>query len=270
MSALFNHAIRYEWLSQGKNPVTLVRQSAKRVRIPDVLEIEEIQALFAALTPRERAVVMLDAVTGLRRSELIGLKWSDIDFERLEINVTRSVFRQIVGPCKTEASKRPLPLDPGIADELYSWPLRSEFPRPEDWVFASSSMGGKQPWWPDAILQNYIQPAAKRVGITKRIGFHTFRHTYSTLLKANGEDVKTVQELLRHASSQITLDIYTQAVSTAKRQAQSRVVQQLWPNQQESSKSIGPLMDPNSKTGNSQVIDSMVGAAGFEPTTSTV
>ena len=90
-------------------------------------------------------------------------------------------------------------------------------------------MGGKQPWWPDAILQNYIQPAAKRVGITKRVGFHTFRHTYSTLLKANGEDVKTVQELLRHASSQITLDIYTQAVSPAKRQAQSRVVKLLWP-----------------------------------------
>jgi site-specific recombinase XerD len=74
MSALFNHAIRYEWMSQGKNPVTLVRQSAKRVRIPDILEIEEIQALFAALTPRERAVVMLDAITGLRRSELLGLK----------------------------------------------------------------------------------------------------------------------------------------------------------------------------------------------------
>jgi hypothetical protein len=55
MSALFNHAMRYEWMSQGKNPVTLVRQSAKRVRIPDILEIEEIQALFAALTPRECA-----------------------------------------------------------------------------------------------------------------------------------------------------------------------------------------------------------------------
>jgi integrase len=245
MSALFNHAIRYEWLSQGKNPVTLVRQSAKRLRIPDVLEIEEIQALFAALTPRERALVMLVAITGLRRSELLGLKWSDIDFERLEISVTRAVFRQVVGPCKTEASKRPLPLDAWVAQELYSWRQQSEFPRPEDWVFASSSMEGKQPWWPDAILQNYIQPAAKRVGITKQIGFHTFRHTYSTLLKANGEDVKTVQELLRHASSQITLDIYTQAVSPAKRQAQTRIVKMLWPGPQEGSEPIGPLTDPD-------------------------
>jgi integrase len=129
MSALFNHAIRYEWMSQGKNPVTLVRQSAKRLRIPDVLEIDEIQVLFAVLSPRDRAVVMLDAVTGLRRSELLGLKWSDIDFEGLEINVTRSVFRQVVGACKTEASKRPLPLDPWIAAELFTWRRQSEFPR---------------------------------------------------------------------------------------------------------------------------------------------
>ena len=245
MSALFNHAIRYEWLSQGKNPVTLVRQSAKRLRIPNVLEIEEIQALFSVLTPRERALVMLVAITGLRRSELLGLKWSDIDFERLEISVTRAVFRQVVGPCKTEASKRPLPLDPWIGQELHSWRQQSEFPHPEDWVFASSSMAGRQPWWPDAILQNYIQPAARRVGITKQIGFHTFRHTYSTLLKANGEDVKTVQELLRHASSQITIDIYTQAVNPVKRQAQTRVVKMLWPIPPEGSKSIGPLMDPD-------------------------
>ncbi|WP_263417683.1 tyrosine-type recombinase/integrase [Terriglobus albidus] len=49
------------------------------------------------------------------------------------------------------------------------------------------------------------------------IGWHTFRHTFGTLLKANGEDVKTVQELLRHANSRITLEVYTQAVTSNKR-----------------------------------------------------
>jgi integrase len=135
-------------------------------------------------------------------------------------------------------------MDPWIAEELFTWRRQSEFPRPEDWVFASSSMQGKQPWWPDAMLQNYIQPAAKRLGITKRVGFHTFRHTYSTLLKANGEDVKTVQELLPHASSEITMDIYTQAVNPAKRHARSRVVKMLWPSQEKGSKTPGLLMDP--------------------------
>jgi len=53
---------------------------------------------------------------------------------------------------------------------------------------------------------------------------HTFRHTYSTLLHANGEDPKVVQELLRHSSIKVTMDVYTQAVTATKRKAQSRVV----------------------------------------------
>jgi integrase len=73
-------------------------------------------------------------------------------------------------------------------------------------------------------MRRYVWPAAKRAKITKRIGWHNFRHTYSTLLRANGEDVKVVQELLRHANSKTTMDTYTQALSPAKRTAQSRVV----------------------------------------------
>jgi hypothetical protein len=62
------------------------------------------------------------------------------------------------------------------------------------------------------------------------IVWHTFRHSFGTILKANGEDVKTVQELLRHANSRITLDVYTQATTTNKRAAQSRVVKMMVPN----------------------------------------
>ncbi len=90
-------------------------------------------------------------------------------------------------------------------------------------------MKGTQPYWPDNLLKRYIKPAAKKAGINKNIGWHTFRHSFGTLLKANGEDVKTVQELLRHANSKITLDVYTQAVNSHKRAAQSKVVQMIVP-----------------------------------------
>jgi integrase len=96
MSVLFNHAIRYEWLEQGKNPITLVRQSAKRMRVPDVLEVEEISALLAQLDSPFRLMVLFAATTGLRRSELFALRWSDVDFLHLEIRVTRSIFRQVL------------------------------------------------------------------------------------------------------------------------------------------------------------------------------
>ena len=71
MSVLYNHAIRYEWLEQGKNPILLVRQSAKRQRIPDWLEAEELSALLSQLDRCFRVMVFLDAATGLRRSELL-------------------------------------------------------------------------------------------------------------------------------------------------------------------------------------------------------
>ncbi len=71
--------------------------------------------------------------------------------------------------------------------------------------------------------------SALRAGISKRIGWHTFRHSYATLLKANGEDVKTVQESLRHASSKISLDVYTQAVTSVKREAQRKIVAMIRP-----------------------------------------
>jgi integrase len=76
-----------------------------------------------------------------------------------------------------------------------------------------SAYQGRQPYWPENLMKRGIRPAAKRAKIIKHISWHTFRRTFSTLLKANGEDIKTVQELLRHANSRITLDIYTQAVT---------------------------------------------------------
>ncbi|WP_207901327.1 tyrosine-type recombinase/integrase [Acidipila rosea] len=59
---------------------------------------------------------------------------------------------------------------------------------------------------------------------------HTFRHSFGTLLKANGEDVKTVQELLRHANNRITLDVYTHTTNSHKRAAPSKVVRMMVPN----------------------------------------
>jgi integrase len=163
------------------------------------------------LTIRERTLALLDAGTGLRVSELLALRWQDMDFDKLELNVTRSIWHQVVGDCKTEASAKPVPLDTYMAEDLLRWRRQSSYAREEDFVFASETMNGKQPYWPDNLMKRYIRPVARANGIYKNIGWHNFRHTYGTRLKANGEDVKTSQELLRHANSRITLEVYTQA-----------------------------------------------------------
>ena len=234
MSVLFNHAIRWEFTD--RNPIrgltrgSGVRQSSKREKVPDILEVTEMQAIIAELQLRERVLLFLDMTTGLRRGELAGLKWQDIDFESMQIDVNRSVVSQVVGRCKTEASQKPVPMDGCTAQLLQSWFQATPYRNPEDWVFASNSSRagekrGKQPLWLQTIMRYHIQPVVERLGITKRVSWHTFRRTFATLLKANGEDIKVVQELLRHGSTRVTLDIYAQAQMPAKRAAQQKVVE---------------------------------------------
>ena len=129
----------------------------------------------------------------------------------------------------SEASRKPVPLDAHVAADLWLWKEANKYSKSGDWIFASPRTRGKFPYWPDVLLLKIIQPAALRAGITKRVGWHTFRHSYSLLLVANGENVKVVQELMRHASSRFTLDVYSQARKGAKRHAQERVVQMILP-----------------------------------------
>jgi integrase len=165
MSVLFNHAIRYEWVEQGKNPITLVRQSAKRIRIPEVLEPREIQTLLLQLNSCFRLMVILDVTTGLRCSELFALKWGDVDFAGLRLDILRSIYLRHIGNCKTEASRKPVPLEERVAADLWLWKETSPYRQADDWVFASPHNQGKYPFWPDAVLQKVIRPAALRAGI---------------------------------------------------------------------------------------------------------
>lgn len=125
MSSVFNHAIRWEFTD--RNPVTGpvkgsgVRVSAKRERAPDILEVEEMHLLLGALGIREKAMVFLDMPSGLRRGELAGLKWEDFDFKNLHVSVTRSLVDQHVGPVKTEASRKLMPIDEFVANDLLAW-----------------------------------------------------------------------------------------------------------------------------------------------------
>lgn len=227
MSALFNHAMQYEWMD--RNPIRLVRQSAKRERTPDVLTAEEIKTLLSKLDGPYYVMAFLAAVTGLRVSELLALKWEDVDFTAGEIRLTRAIVCQHVGPLKTAASQKPVPMDAGLSALLLDWRGRCPYNQESDYVFASAEKHGKQPLWPSSAMSKHIRPAAKLAGITKHVRWHVFRHSFATLLKGNGEDVKTVQESLRHADSKVTLDVYTQGLMPVKRAAQRKVIEAIGP-----------------------------------------
>src|SRR5713226_7437929 len=185
----------------------------KRRAAPSVLTPTEIRALLGGLNLRERTLVLLAASTGLRQSELFGVKWCDIDFAQHTMNVVRSIVYGVVGPCKTESSQKPVPVHPTVLEALGKWRQLCRYNKSDDWVFASRRYRGRKPIWGQAILRKYIRPAAQRVGIQKRFGWHTFRHTYSTLLRSVGTEFKVMQELLRHSTLRSTLDVYTQAIT---------------------------------------------------------
>jgi integrase len=221
MSAIFTHAMRHEWLD--RNPIALVRQSAKRERLPDVLTVAEIRALLRELRDPCRTAVLLATCTGLRVSELLALKWEDVHFDKGEILPVRAIVDQVVGSLKTEASGKALPMDAALAGALLDWRGRCPYNQDGDFLFASPDMGGKQPYWPEGLIRRQVKPAAVRCGITKRIGWHSFRRTLATLLQADGNSVKVTQDLMRHASSRITLDMYAQSIPADRRAAQERV-----------------------------------------------
>ena len=228
MSTVFRHAIRWGWLSQNENPIAMVRVSSKRQRVPVTLTAEEFRTLFAVLPDRERTMGTICATTGLRICEVLGLKWEDIDFLQKTANVLRSFVDGSIGPCKTEVSQQPVPLDEIVLEELVCWRSTCLYSQAEDWVFGSERLFGRMPVWPDSLRSKILQPAARKAGITKQIGWHTFRHTYSSLLAETGNDVKVVQELMRHAKVSTTMDLYTHARMENKRIAQRKAVDVLF------------------------------------------
>jgi len=176
MSVLFNHARRYELFDS--NPIQLVRQSGKRRGVPCILQENEIRQILEAVDSLTHILIFTVATTGLRQSELFGLRWSDIDFDNGQINVARSVVHGHINNCKTESSAKPVPMGRQLSQMLQDWRTKSKFPAPDDWVFASTRARGEHPLWGQTVMRKHVQAAAKDLGIQKRIGWHTFRHSY--------------------------------------------------------------------------------------------
>jgi len=221
MHTLFNQAVRWEIVE--RNPITLVRQSHKRLKSPRVLTKNELKALLGKLEEPFKTMVVTIVCLGLRVSELLALQWGDIDFEELTVKIQRSVVTGEVNPTKTDASEASLPLDPDLAEVLLQHKARATYIADSDYVFAGDS--GK-PRWAGILLSDHIKPAAAEAKIGK-VGWHTFRHTYSSMLHDFGTAPVVQKELLRHADIRTTLNIYTHGVSATNRKASSKVAQAL-------------------------------------------
>ena len=221
LSALFSHARLYKFYSP-ENPIAEVKQSGKRKMEPCVLSKTQLEELLSNLGIREQLLVLTAATTGLRRSELAGLKWSDMDLVNGWISVNRSVDNNLENPCKTEASRKAVPLDLRIVPFFQRWYEVSLFKAPDDYVFAAGcnragGKRGKQPISLSVVFRYHIRPVADRLAIKPAVfGWHTFRRSFASMVVGSTKDVKAAQELMRHSTSKLTLDLYAQALPENK------------------------------------------------------
>jgi integrase len=188
-----------------------------------------------ALSLQHRTLVLLAAGTGMRMSELLGLRWGDVDFTSKTITLNRTWVYGRIGDGKTEESRKPVSIGNRTAEFLQEWRSQTPYAGNDDWVFASSKLRGARPISGSQFVKDYVRPLFVEHGLieadyTGRAGLHAFRHSLATVLIVDEKvDPKTAQGILRHATSDITMDIYTHAQDAAKRAAlekfESRLVQ---------------------------------------------
>lgn len=222
--AAFRHAMRHEL--HPSNPIANVRQARKRAIEPEILEPTEIAAILKQLEGVEpvRTAFLIAAVMGMRRGEIFGLQWSDIDFGRATLRVRRSYVDGVVGPPKTESSRRGLPIPPPVVEALLAWKERTQFAHPENWVFASEFHFGKLPLWPGTLWRRNVAPAIQAAEIDKpKLGWHTLRRSYASLLLSSGVSLRVSMELMRHSTAEMTLATYAQTVGDEKREAGEKI-----------------------------------------------
>jgi len=131
--------------TQEANPMIFVRQSSVSNYEPVVLTLQQCVEILANLTGMHRVLVLTDAATGLRVSEILALHWSDIDKPHSCIRVTRAYVYGKFGPPKSKASKRPVPLHPLLAEALDGWRKETPYAADGDRVFPSMRLKGKKP-----------------------------------------------------------------------------------------------------------------------------
>ena len=223
LSVVWDYAMWRGDVPTQRNPMELVtvKGATMRTRQPRSLTVQEFQKFAHQLEEPFRTMALLCCCLGLRISECLALRWSDVDWLNGKLLVERGIVCQNVDDVKTDGSRKQMVIAGAIVTALQSWKQTTQFSAPEDWIFASPVQLGRLPWSYDQVWRVY-QKAATAAGIGG-IGTHALRHTYRSWLDSVGTPVGVQQKLMRHADVRTTMQ-YGEAFSDDMAEARGKVV----------------------------------------------
>ena len=222
LNQIMAYAVRHKLIDS--NPVRDAERPRKSIDDQtggkiEILSPEQIRALLEAIPDQKYKTLFLTAImTGARQGELLGLKWSDVDFSKKQININRTFNHQQFFSPKTKQSVRAIDCPPSLIQELRLWKLAS--PRNDlDLVFANDA--GEAMNYSNMVQRHFFK-GLKKAEIP-RIRFHDLRHSYASLLLHQGENIKYIQTQLGHSSPTVTLNVYSHLMKKENQEAACRL-----------------------------------------------
>lgn len=238
LSAILSNAMEIGAINQNVAATVKIgklKREAEKIVVPDRADL---RAMIAAADDRTRPFILTAITTGLRSSELRGLRWQDIDLAACTISVRQRAdqWGQIGAP-KSEAGRRTIPIPPELVAELKAWKLRSPISR-LDLAFPSST---GTPQRHNNMLRRVFFPLQVKAGLgvakfngkgepvldeegqpvlTGKYGFHTLRHAAASGWIESNIDLKRLQVWIGHENIRLTLDTYGHLLKDAEKDAE--------------------------------------------------
>jgi integrase len=224
LSSLWDFAMWKQDIPTQVNPMSLVsiKGASKRIRQPRSLTVEQFRSLVSQLREPFGTMALVCICFGLRISETLALRWSDVDWLNGLLRVERGIVEQNVDDVKTDESRKSLAIAPEFLERLNVWRQTTEFSADSDWIFASPVKLGRLPYSYTGFWRE-LDRASNKAGIG-HIGTHTFRHSYRMWIDAIGTPIGVQQRLMRHSDIRTTMNIYGDAATADMREAHGKIV----------------------------------------------
>jgi integrase len=224
LSSLWNFAMWKQAIPMQVNPISLVtvKGASKRRKQPRSLTVEQFRLLLSHLHEPHGTIALLCICFGLRISECLALRWSDVDWLNKRLRVERGIVERNVDDVKTDESRKSLVIADELLERLKTWKQTTQFSADDHWIFASPLKIGRLPYSYTGVWRE-LDRASEAAGLG-HMGTHTFRHSYRMWIDAIGTPIGVQQKLMRHSDIRTTMNIYGDAATEDMREAHNKIV----------------------------------------------